>query len=203
MRKGERHLRCRSPFLTDHDRLRYASAFFLLFAALQGQILVGIMAAAMLGANIGFLFWNFNPAKIFMGNSGALFLGFMMATLSIKLRFDDLPVAQSWMIPVLILGIPLLDTALVIVSRLRRRLNPLTSPGKDHTAHRLADLLGRGHRRVVLAVYGLGIVLGLLSLLASRLSIWGSYSLFGALLLAALAVIVLLERFADPRELQI
>ena len=82
-----------------------ASGFFWILAAQHDQILVGSFAAAMLGATLGFLRWNFNPAHIFMGDSGALFIGFMMATLGMKLEFQDVPTTQSWMIPVLILGV--------------------------------------------------------------------------------------------------
>lgn len=170
-----------------------ASVFFLLFAVLGGQVLVGTLAAALLGTSLGFLRWNFNPAKIFMGNGGAMFLGFMMATLSLKLRFPWLPHVHSWMIPVLILGVPIFDTSLVTISRSRRGLVPFTSPGKDHTAHRLANL-GLGQRGAALLLYAVGGLSGLLALLVSRISVWHSYALAGSVILAALLAIVALER---------
>ncbi|HRX02737.1 MAG TPA: MraY family glycosyltransferase, partial [Anaerolineae bacterium] len=102
-----------------------ASAFFLLLAALNNQYLVGVMSAALLGACIGFLWYNFNPASIFMGDSGSLFIGFILAALGIKLRFPDNTDIVTWMAPVLVLGLPILDTTLVTVSRLRRGVNPL------------------------------------------------------------------------------
>src|SRR5712691_2661738 len=89
-----------------------ASFFFAILAILDGQLLVGILGAAMFGACLGFLRWNFNPAKIFMGDGGAMFLGFMMATLALKLRPSEPPQANSWLIPVLILGVPIFDTTL-------------------------------------------------------------------------------------------
>jgi UDP-GlcNAc:undecaprenyl-phosphate GlcNAc-1-phosphate transferase len=98
------------------------------------------------------------------------------------------------MIPVLILGVPIFDTALVILSRLRRRLVPFTSPGKDHTAHRLANL-GLSHRGAVFSLYGAGLFLGCLALLvAYRLSVGESYLLIAALALGAIVAIVILER---------
>jgi len=114
-----------------------AAAFFLLMAAMSGQYLVGALAAALLGACIGFLVYNVNPASIFMGDAGSLFLGFTLAAVGIKLRFPDNVVFVTWMAPVLVLGLPIFDTTLVFVSRLRRQLNPLTHPGKDHVSHRL------------------------------------------------------------------
>ncbi|MER2600534.1 MAG: MraY family glycosyltransferase [Caldilineales bacterium] len=127
-----------------------ASAFFLLLAALNGQYLVGALAAALLGACIGFLFYNVNPASIFMGDSGALFIGFVLAAIGIKLRFPDNVDIVTWMAPVLVLGLPVLDTTLVVISRLRRGKNPLTTPGKDHVSHRLARLTGSPREAVLL-----------------------------------------------------
>jgi UDP-GlcNAc:undecaprenyl-phosphate GlcNAc-1-phosphate transferase len=169
-----------------------ASAFFLLFAFLNGQILVGILAAAMLGTSLGFLGWNFTPARIFMGDGGAMFLGFMMATLGIKLRFPQMPQTISWMIPVLILAVPIFDTSLISVSRIRRGLIPFTSPGKDHMAHRLANL-GLGQRGAVLVVYALGVFFGLLSLLVSRLSTLQAYVLSIVAVVGSLFTIMILE----------
>jgi UDP-GlcNAc:undecaprenyl-phosphate GlcNAc-1-phosphate transferase len=122
---------------------------------MSDQYLVGALAAALVGACAGFLFYNFNPATIFMGDTGSLFLGFMLAAVGIKLRFPEHSAFVTWMVPPLVLGVPLFDTTLVIVSRLRRRLNPLTTPGKDHLSHRLARLTG-STREAVLTCYLLG-----------------------------------------------
>lgn len=176
-----------------------ASAFFMVFSILNGQILVSTMAAAILGASLGFLGWNFNPAKIFMGDGGAMFLGFMMATLSLKLRLWDLPVATRWMVPLLILGVPVFDTVMVSVSRTRRGLIPFTSPGKDHTAHRLANL-GLGQRKAVLALYSLGFVFGMVALVVSRLPVKAAYGLTGLAALLAATGIALLEQAPFERQ---
>jgi UDP-GlcNAc:undecaprenyl-phosphate GlcNAc-1-phosphate transferase len=132
-----------------------AAGFFLLFASLSRQYLVGALAAALLGACIGFLFYNFNPARIFMGDTGSLFLGFMLAAVGIKLRFPANSVFVTWMVPVLVLAVPIFDTTLVTISRLRRGVNPLTTPGKDHLNFRLARLTGNP-REAVLLCYLLG-----------------------------------------------
>ena len=170
-----------------------ASLFFFILAVHNGQVLVSTLAAAMLGASLGFLRWNFNPARIFMGDGGAMFLGFMMATLGIKLRFPGLSQTTSWLIPILILGIPIFDTTLVTVSRARRGLIPFASPGKDHTAHRLANL-GLGQKRAVMVLYMGGIFVGLVALLISRLSSWYAYKVVGVIVAGALLAIVALER---------
>ncbi len=169
------------------------SAVFLLLAAMNGQYLVGIMAAALLGACIGFLYYNLNPANIFMGDGGSLFLGFVLAAVGIKLRFDANVDIVTWMVPVMVLGVPITDTALVIVSRLRRGLNPLTTPGKDHISHRL---VARGwiNREAVLALCLAGSVLGLIAVFQTQASILEGYVIFGGVVLAALAVLVKLER---------
>src|SRR6266700_8285648 len=78
-----------------------ASAFFALLAYLNGQILVTVLAASVLGAATGFLRWNFRPAKIFMGDGGAMFLGFLMATLGLKLRLAESNMLSAWVVPVL------------------------------------------------------------------------------------------------------
>src|ERR1700753_2591360 len=122
-----------------------SSIFFAMIAYLNGQTLVTTLAAAVLGGATGFLRWNFRPAKIFMGDGGAMFLGFLMATLGLKLRLEHSNSVSGWLVPILILGATIFDTTLVTISRSRRGLIPFTTPGKDHTAHRLANL-GWGQR---------------------------------------------------------
>lgn len=132
--------------------------FFLLLAAQSGQILVSALAAGLIGACLGFLRYNFNPASIFMGDTGSLFIGLILAVLGIKLRFPSNITAITWMIPLAVLAVPLFDTTLVFVSRLRRGRNPLTTPGKDHVSHRLVAG-GMTRREAVLTCYllaGLG-----------------------------------------------
>jgi UDP-GlcNAc:undecaprenyl-phosphate GlcNAc-1-phosphate transferase len=129
-----------------------AAAFFTLLAALSDQYLVGALAAALMGACAGFLVYNWNPARIFMGDTGSLFLGFLLAAVGIKLRFPANSPTVTWLIPILVLAVPIFDTTLVFVARLRRGKNPLTTPGKDHLSHRLARLTG-SRREAVLICY--------------------------------------------------
>lgn len=159
-----------------------SALFFVLFAAMSKQYLVGALAAALVGACIGFLFYNFNPARIFMGDTGSLFLGFTLAAVGIKLRFPDNSAFVTWMVPVFVLAVPIFDTTLVIISRLRRGLNPLTTPGKDHMSHRLARLTG-SQREAVLICYLLGFIAGVLASYITQASIVEGY----AVGLAALA----------------
>jgi len=162
-----------------------ASAFFLLLAAMSGQYLVGALAAALLGVCIGFLVYNFNPATIFMGDSGSLFIGFMLAAVGIKLRFPDNVAFVTWMVPVFVLGLPIFDTTLVIVSRLRRGKNPLTNPGKDHTSHRLAHLTG-SNREAVLICYLIAGASGLVSVFITQATVIEGSVAGGLALLAGL-----------------
>src|SRR5712692_8773276 len=176
-----------------------AALFFAILACLAGQRLVSILAAAALGSAIGFLRWNFKPAKIFMGDGGAMFLGFLMATLGLKLRLEHANPLSSWLAPVLILGVTIFDTTLVTISRSRRGLLPFAAPGKDHAAHRLSNL-GLGHRGAVLALYLLGAIGGragaLVSYLSARLAL-----LVGAVALGIIfAGVVYLERAPYERQ---
>jgi UDP-GlcNAc:undecaprenyl-phosphate/decaprenyl-phosphate GlcNAc-1-phosphate transferase len=176
-----------------------AALFFAILACLAGQRLVSILAAAAFGSAIGFLRWNFKPAKIFMGDGGAMFLGFLMATLGLKLRLSGAPSPTVGLVSALVLGVPIFDTTLVSISRSRRGLLAFTTPGKDHTAHRLANL-GLGERNAVLAMYTLGTVFGLLGLLASRLSPRAAVVLAAAVGAASLAGIAWLERAPFERQ---
>jgi UDP-GlcNAc:undecaprenyl-phosphate GlcNAc-1-phosphate transferase len=177
-----------------------ASLFFAIFALESGQILVSTMAAAVLGAAAGFLRWNFKPAKIFMGDGGAMFLGFLMATLALKLR----PVMTgghnaAWLIPVFILGATIFDTTLISISRSRRGFIPFTTPGKDHTAHRLSNLFG-SQRSAVVIIYALGAVFGLLALAISHLPALPAYTIAALAAVAVLAAVALLERAPYERQ---
>lgn len=172
-----------------------AAGGFVVLAGLNGQFLVAALSAALLGACMGFLLYNFNPARVFMGDSGSLFLGFVLAAAGIKLRFPHNVPWVTWMVPVLVLGLPVFDTTLVVVSRLRRRRNPLTSPGKDHLSHRLTER-GLSRRGAVLVLYCVGAVLGVAAIAVSRSSELPAYTI--GLVVLALAVIAL-HRFEYGR----
>jgi UDP-GlcNAc:undecaprenyl-phosphate GlcNAc-1-phosphate transferase len=176
-----------------------AAIYFLLLAAMNDQYLVGALSAALVGASLGFLVYNFNPASIFMGDAGSLFLGFMLAAVGIKLRFPDGVQIVTWMVPVLILGLPLFDTTLVVISRLRRSLNPLTTPGKDHVSHRLVAM-GYTRREAVLICYLICAGLGIVALFITQASIVEGYVVGGVVALGALAGLWRLEQVDYPAK---
>ena len=170
-----------------------AAGFFLLLAAWNGQYLVASLAAALMGVCVGFLVYNFNPASIFMGDAGSMFLGFILAVVGIKLRFPGRPNIITWMIPVVVLGLPIFDTTLVVFSRLRRGINPLTNPGQDHVSHRLVSL-GLSHRQAVILLYGVCSALGLVGLLIMHSDVLQAYLLGTTVLVVGLASLFALER---------
>jgi UDP-GlcNAc:undecaprenyl-phosphate/decaprenyl-phosphate GlcNAc-1-phosphate transferase len=176
-----------------------ASVFFAMLAYLNGQTVVTILAAATLGAAAGFLRWNFKPAKIFMGDGGAMLLGFLMATLALKLRFMHAANLAGWLSTVLVLGATIFDTTLVTISRSRRGLLPFTTPGKDHSAHRLANL-GLGQRGAVLSLYLTGAVCGGLAIFASYLSTIQAAMLGLGVVALMLLAVAWLERAPYERQ---
>lgn len=162
-----------------------AAVFFLLLAALSRQYLVGALAAALAGACAGFLIYNWNPAHIFMGDTGSLFLGFLLAAVAIKLRFPSNSNTVTWLIPVLVMATPIFDTTLVFTSRLRRGKNPLTTPGKDHLSHRLARLTG-SRREAVLICYLIAGAIGLVAVFLTRAT--AVEAMFVAVVIVAAAI---------------
>lgn len=169
-----------------------AAAFILLLAAMNGQFLVAGLAAAVLGACLGFLRYNFKPAKIFMGDAGALFLGFLLAVLALQLRFPGNVEFVTWMVPVFILGLPIFDTTLVVVTRIRRGVSPLTA-GKDHTSHRLVEL-GFSQREAVLILYLFAGAFGMIAIFITQADILEGYSIGVVVALLALYAIGWFER---------
>lgn len=128
----------------------FALGAFFLVAFLFGHSGAALAAAVLAGATLGFLIFNLPPASIFLGDSGSLFVGFMLAGLGI-VSAQKVPGEVFIVIPIIILGLPILDTALTIVRRFLR-LQPIFSPDRGHIHHRL---LGRGHsgRNVMLMLY--------------------------------------------------
>ena len=102
----------------------------------NGQFFVTSFAAVTAGAMIGFLLWNKSPARIYMGDAGALFLGVLVATLTVRLHPTTEGKLNSFAVPLLLLGTPILDTSVAVISRLKRRISPFQG-GRDHLSHRL------------------------------------------------------------------
>jgi UDP-GlcNAc:undecaprenyl-phosphate GlcNAc-1-phosphate transferase len=127
----------------------------------RGQELVSALSIVTAGATIGFLMWNKSPAKIYMGDAGALFLGIIISVATIRLNPGITPIWQSLAILVILLAVPLLDTCVAVFSRLARGLSPLTG-GKDHLSHRLV----RGGLTRPMAAISLWVASGVCALFA-------------------------------------
>lgn len=110
--------------------------FTFLIAYDRGQLMVSALSIVTAGATAGFLIWNRPPAKIYMGDAGALFLGIIVAVLTIRLKPDIEPNWKSLSIPLFLMAVPLLDTSVAVTSRLARGISPFTG-GRDHLSHRL------------------------------------------------------------------
>jgi UDP-GlcNAc:undecaprenyl-phosphate/decaprenyl-phosphate GlcNAc-1-phosphate transferase len=176
-----------------------AAIFFALSANMWGQTMVRTLAIATLGAALGFLWWNFNPAKIFMGDGGAMFLGFLMATLGLKIHPSGDQLPSNWLVSVVILGVPIFDTTLVSISRARRGLLPFASPGKDHSAHRLSNL-GLGQRGAVLIMYAAAACVGALGYWAAHLPASGEYAILAFAGVVAFLSVLLFESAPYERQ---
>jgi UDP-GlcNAc:undecaprenyl-phosphate/decaprenyl-phosphate GlcNAc-1-phosphate transferase len=168
------------------------SVFFFLIATLTNQNLIAPLSAVLVGACIGFLYYNFNLASIFMGDTGSLFLGFILAAVGIKLRFPANSDIVTWMVPVLLLGVPLFDTTLVTLSRIRRGI-PISRGGKDHFSHRLVAL-GYTRREAVLILYLVQGALGVAALVVMQADIMQGYAVGLFVLVAALVAAYKLEK---------
>ncbi|MFJ8514677.1 glycosyltransferase family 4 protein [Lysinibacillus xylanilyticus] len=151
-----------------------------IMAIIMGNMFVLAIAAILAAATFGFLFYNFHPAKIFMGDTGALFLGFMISVLAL-LGFKNVTVV-SLIIPVIILGVPISDTFFAIVRRVRMK-KKWSDPDKSHLHHRLLDI-GFTHRQTVLIIYGIAIMFGLAAIIFSMAKVWGAILLVAVILTA-------------------
>ncbi|QBI20826.1 undecaprenyl/decaprenyl-phosphate alpha-N-acetylglucosaminyl 1-phosphate transferase [Egibacter rhizosphaerae] len=167
-----------------------AAVAFFGIAAVNGQFLVAGLAAALAGCAFGFLRHNFHPAKIYMGDAGSMFLGFLLAVVGIRLRLVETPQVLSVFVPVLVLGVAILDTTLVTVDRIRYGHNPLRG-GRDHVSHRLIAI-GLPVRAAVALIYAAGISLGWLAALLSRLDLTSGLMLVGFVLAAGVFAFALL-----------
>jgi UDP-GlcNAc:undecaprenyl-phosphate/decaprenyl-phosphate GlcNAc-1-phosphate transferase len=149
-------------------------------AIVSGNIFVAILGLLMLGSTLGFLVYNFYPAKIFLGDSGSYFLGFMISVLSIQGLFKNVAVF-SIIVPVIILGVPIVDTISAII---RRKVlgRPISSPDKLHLHHCLLQL-GYSHRQTVLILYAMSGLFSLAAIVFSRGTLWASITVFVLLLI--------------------
>ena len=143
------------------------SSATLAFLALTGdQYLIAALATVTTGATLGFLVWNKSPAKIYMGDAGALFLGVLLATLTIRLEPNTNTEIGSYLTPIFLLAVPILDTTVAVISRLRRHVSPFQG-GQDHLSHRLIRA-GLSRKQAAISLWLLSVVYGALAILISK-----------------------------------
>ena len=167
----------------------FAAVTNFVVAWMMGTTLVALVMATLAGAVLGFLFFNFNPARIFMGDSGSYFLGFLLAACSIAGPLQKASAAVSIAVPLVALGVPIIDTLLAIVRRFLEK-RPLFSPDRGHIHHRLLDM-GITHRRAVLIIYGVTVLLCISAIAIA----FGRQWQVGAAILGVSAVLFGLIRF--------
>jgi len=145
------------------------SSAALAFLALTGdQYLIAALAVVTTGATLGFLVWNKSPAKIYMGDAGALFLGVLLATLTIRFEPNAKTQLGSYLTPVFLLAVPILDTTVAVISRLRRNISPFQG-GQDHLSHRLVRA-GLSRKQAALSLWLLSAVYGVIAIFLSRVN---------------------------------
>jgi len=167
-----------------------SSSTIFILAITGKQFLISCMSIGLAGAALGFLFWNRNPAKIYLGDSGALFIGFFLALLLIQFEPSIESPLASLALPVFILALPIIDTTVVVASRLSRGVS-LFQGGRDHLSHRLL-LFGFSRKETALLLWGLATLFSSLTLLMSVSS--SEFSLF-ICILTLLLMIYLIFRF--------
>jgi len=162
----------------------FAALTNLVVAVLSGNSFVAIIMASTMGAVLAFLFYNFNPARIFMGDSGSYFLGFVLATSSLMGASQKASTTVSLLVPMVALGVPIFDTLFAMVRRFLERRS-IFSPDRGHVHHRLLDM-GITHRRAVLILYGVSI---LFAAAAIAMSLGRNWEVGVAILIASVAMI--------------
>ena len=140
------------------------SIFLFAIAFNQGQSLVSALAVVTAGATLGFLIWNKSPAKIYMGDAGALFLGIIIAVLTIRLDPEVGPQSRALAVPLLLMAVPILDTTTVVISRLSRGISPFTG-GRDHLSHRLMRK-GLGRKATAYVLWAMAAAFGTVAYVA-------------------------------------
>ena len=172
------------------------SAVTLAYLSLSGdQYLIAALATVTAGATLGFLVWNKSPAKIYMGDAGALFLGFLIATLTIRLNPNVNSEFGSYLVPILLLAVPILDTSVAVLSRVRRHVSPFQG-GQDHLSHRLVRA-GLSRKQAAISLWSLTGIFAIFVILINQPSLSiHNYLISGAGLLWLL-LFILFFRTAD------
>lgn len=177
-----------------------AATALLGVALMDGQVLLALLMASVAGALVGFLFFNFNPARIFLGDSGSLFLGYVLAVASLWTHHKAATATVVTALPLFVIAVPLLDTTLCIIRRVSRGQSPF-SPDREHLHHRLMAL-GLSHRGSVLTLYAVAAIFALagLSLAANsgdRFDVARAVVVVSAALVAGIALVLRVGLFGD------
>lgn len=160
--------------------------FFLAFS--NGQYLISSISLALAGAGFGFLWWNKQPAKIYLGDCGALFIGFILASSLMQYEPNIEPPIASALVPVFILALPIIDTSVAVMSRILRGVS-IFHGGRDHLSHRLISL-GCSRRKTAYFLWGIASLFSALTLVISRVDKDAALaiSLMGLLFMGFLAI---------------
>jgi len=165
-----------------------ASFSFFAIAASNGQYLVASLSLALGGCALGFLRHNFHPARVYMGDSGALFFGFLVSFVGLKLQFN-VSSEVSVLVPIVVCSVAVLDTSLVTIARLRHGLSPFQG-GRDHISHRLVKI-GLPVPVAVTVLYIAAASVGVIAFVIARSDLTAAWVLAGlvAVLLVGLGVL--------------
>jgi UDP-GlcNAc:undecaprenyl-phosphate GlcNAc-1-phosphate transferase len=174
-----------------------ASLLIFVLAVMSGQFLIAGFGLAISATCIGFLFWNHNPASIYLGDCGALFLGMILSVLILQYEPESSSAFASILTPIAVMAIPLMDASVVISSRLLRRISPLQG-GKDHLSHRLV-FLGFSKQKSASILWSMSAFFALQSVLLQRLN--GQVLEYFSILLLAILVITFLYFLRLDRRL--
>ena len=169
-----------------------ASVFFLFVTIDSNELDLAFISALILGSCIGMFFFNASPARTFLGDSGAQFLGFILATIAMAYTPQGFPQPSSWFVPILILSIPIFDTTLVVISRVRRG-SPIYKAGQDHLYHRLVQS-GLSPVQSVTLMHVAALLTGCLAFIALPLPPLWANTIFGLIMFSGLLVILWFEK---------
>jgi UDP-GlcNAc:undecaprenyl-phosphate GlcNAc-1-phosphate transferase len=169
----------------------WAFAFFMLATLDSQQRLLSVLSAMVLGICLGLLFYNITPARLFLGDAGAQGLGLLLATIAIMYTPQVPYQKSSWFVPILLVGVPIFDTALVFFSRMRRR-KPFYLGGMDHTYHRLVAL-GLEPGRAVMAMHMAALLLECAAFVALSLPPGQANGIFAGCVLTGFACMFYLD----------
>lgn len=169
----------------------WAFAFFMLATIVSGQHLLSVFSALMVGICLAIFLFNSFPAKMFLGDSGAQTLGFLLSIIAILYNPVDSFQTSSYLVPILLVGVPIFDTSMVTISRMRRK-TPFYKGNRDHTYHRLSAM-GIEPSRAVLMMHLAALVLDCLAFIALTLPPLWANSILAFVVLSGIGLVVFFE----------